>query len=367
MLETYSNCPICKQEVELIEIQLPLFRHLDFSTIPNVTTFLKCTYCQIISNPSVINSELSNFEGEQYAVSSQTDQIISVDGYPEPLLRSFLQAKLLVDRYFTANQNIRILDIGCFDGRLLIELDKLLVNADLWGFDINTHLNSVFPKKNNFNFLATSLDDIRVSFDLIILSHSIFYIHDQNDLMSQIYRLLKNDGILFIQIPDIKKSPYYSLMGDQYYIFTQTSLINFLGYFGYITEKIYNDYFPKELLVAAKKNRGSYVNCLEDDSFLQNIKILLDTKVKLDCISFENISVLGTTVNAAFVDEILNEKVLYFIDEKPSKTGKIFRGKKVLHPKEISEKNHTILPYGELGNKIRARFERNFEGTFTVM
>ena len=51
----------------------------------------------------------------------------------------------------------------------------------------------------------------------------------------------------------------------------------------------------------------------------------------------------------------------------PLKVGKTFRGKNVLHPKEMSEKNHTILPYGELGYKIRERFEKIYEGTFTVI
>ena len=49
------------------------------------------------------------------------------------------------------------------------------------------------------------------------------------------YLFGKKDGLLFIQIPDITKNIYYSLMGDQNFIFTENSVKNLLiineGYF----------------------------------------------------------------------------------------------------------------------------------------
>ena len=39
----------------------------------------------------------------------------------------------------------------------------------------------------------------------------------------------------------------------------------------------------------------------------------------------ENYAVLGTTVNVAFVDEIIGEKIDFFIDENDSKGKRIFR------------------------------------------
>ena len=140
--------------------------------------------------------------------------------------RSFLQAKILTE-IFNNNENARILDIGCFE--------------------------SWFPKKDNFHFISTDLGNLDGLFDLIILSHSILYIPNQLELMSSISRILKDDGILFIQIPDIHKNPYYSLMGDQSFIFTETSLKNVLGTFGYKVELVKNDYFPENYLLVQEK------------------------------------------------------------------------------------------------------------------
>jgi SAM-dependent methyltransferase len=266
------------------------------------------------------------------------------------------------------NKNMRILDIGCFDGRLLVELDRLITNADLWGFDINAQLEKYFPDNDNINFASTNLDDLEGQFDLIILSHSILYIPDIALLMASISKLLKSHGVLLIQIPDISNNIYYSLMGDQSFIFTETSLKNVLHNFGYRSEIVKNDYFPRELVVAAQMGKSvDLSNCKQDYLFQENIEKIHCVKAKLENINNQNLSVLGTTVNAAFVDEIIGKGVQFFVDENLSKIGETFRGKNVVHPKDLNDTNHTILPYGESGIKIQERFERLYRGTFTVV
>ena len=70
--------------------------------------------------------------------------------------------------------------------------------------------------------------DVKESFDLIIFSHSIMYLSDLRTCFGQIQRLLKDNGVLFIQVPNIAKNPFYMLMGDQHHIFTIDSLKNIL-------------------------------------------------------------------------------------------------------------------------------------------
>ena len=360
-------CPICADECLEKPVNHPFFRHLDFTTVVENGTLLKCPTCQAIMNLDAIKTELSTFETKQYAGSHQTKQTMHVDEYSRPVTRSFLQAKILTERLVN-NENARILDIGCFDGSLLVELDGMLNNADLWGFDINPYLELVFPQKDNFHFISTELEDLEGQFDLIILSHSILYITDMVSLMKSISRLLKNHGTLFIQIPDIKQNVYYSLMGDQSFIFTKTSLKNVLGKFGYRAEVISNDYFPRELLVTAKKDESVKLRrCASDNLFEDNIETLNRMKLQLENMNHQNLTVLGTTVNAAFVDEIIGGQIEFFVDENSSKEGKTFRGKEVLHPKILNILNHTILPYGESGIKIHERFEKLYSGIFMVV
>ena len=361
------TCPICAKECTTLSVSHPFFRHLDFTTVSQKGILLKCFGCQIISNVDAVNTELPTFETKKYADSNQTQQTMHVDGYTESITRSFLQARILSEQILN-NENMRILDIGCFDGRLLVELDRIITNADLWGFDINPHLESFFPEKDNFHFISTDLEDLEEPFDLITLSHSILYIPDLNVLMASISRLLKEDGTLFIQIPDICTNPFYSLMGDQSFIFTEISLKNFLNKFGYKIEVISNNYFPRELLIVAKKNDSVNLDSYKEDYlFEQNIDTINRVKKELKNITYDNLTVLGTTVNAAFVDEIIGRRIHFFVDENLSKSDKKFRGKNVAHPKDLNDTSHTILPYGESGNKIRERFEKLYKGTFMVV
>jgi len=364
---TYKICPICLNNNVIISIDIPFFRHLDFTTVSNNCKLLKCTHCQTISNPDAVKTELSTFEGKKYADSHQTKQTMYVDGYKEPVTRSFLQARILSEQILN-NENLRILDIGCFDGRLLVELDRIITNADLWGFDINPHLGSFFPEKDNFHFLSTDLEDLEGPIDLIILSHSILYIPDLNVLMASISRLLKDDGTLFIQIPDIYTNPFYSLMGDQSFIFTETSLQNVLNNFGYRSEIVKNDYFPREVLITAQRDESVDLSSYKENNlFEDNIEIINCVKEKLENINDQNLTVLGTTVNAAFVDEIIGRRIHFFVDENLSKPDKKFRGKNIAHPNDLNDTSHTILPYGKSGIKIQERFENLYKGTFTVI
>ena len=364
---TYKTCPICLNNNVIISIDIPFFRHLDFTTVLNNCKLLKCTHCQTISNPDAVKTELSTFEGKKYADSHQTKQTMYVDGYKEPVTRSFLQARILSEQILN-NENLRILDIGCFDGRLLVELDRIITNADLWGFDINPHLGSFFPEKDNFHFLSTDLEDLEGPIDLIILSHSILYIPDLNVLMASISRLLKYDGTLFIQIPDIYTNPFYSLMGDQSFIFTETSLQNVLNNFGYRSEIVKNDYFPREVLITAQRDESVDLSSYKENNlFEKNIETINHIKKELENINDQNLAVLGTTVNAAFVDEIIGRQIQFFVDENLSKPGKKFRGKNVAHPEDLNDTSHTILPYGKSGIKIQDRFEKLYKGTFTVI
>ena len=360
-------CHICKNNTKAFLVSQPFFRHLDFTTVSNSSKLLKCTNCQTISNPDAVNTELPTLETKEYANSHQTEQTMQIDGYTKPVTRSFLQAKILTQQILK-HENARILDIGCFDGRLLVELDRMLNNADLWGFDINHCLESLFPEKDNFHFISTDLEDVNGQFDLITLSHSILYVPDMVLLMDSICRLLNNNGILFIQIPDISKNIYYSLMGDQSFIFTETSLKNVISKFGFREKVIGNNYFPRELLVSAKKYESADSgNHLKDQTFEHNIETIeriLDQLVKMNQ---QNLAVLGTTVNAAFADEILGERIDFFVDENLSKIGETFRGKNIVHPKNLNHKNHTILPFGKSGIDIKNKFYKLYNGTFSVI
>ena len=55
------------------------------------------------------------------------------------------------------------------------------------------------------------------------------------------------------------------------------------------------------------------------------------------------------------------------MDENLSKVGETFRGKKIVHPENLNDTNHTILPFGKTGLMIQERFEKLYNGIFMVV
>ena len=107
----------------------------------------------------------------------------------------------------------KILDIGCADGRLVMELSKL--GIDSYGIDGSTYiLNQANPKIKN-RLLQVNLnekfpfDDNH--FDGIISLHTIEHVHNLDNFMKELFRIMKEGGKAWIVTPDTpknKQNPY---------------------------------------------------------------------------------------------------------------------------------------------------------------
>jgi SAM-dependent methyltransferase len=364
-------CPICfSVDTEQLNFGFPFFSHWNHSTVKSAGVITRCCLCrslsQIVSDHDVkkINDQFSN---NLYGESNQTSQTLIVDDFDRPVTRSFLQAELLGKLF--KRKKISILDIGCFDGRLLSELSHRFKDADLHGFDVinvREQQNSLHPQVN-FRFWQEDLGKIEGDFDLICLSHSLMYVKDIHFLMEQIKRLGKSDSFLFIQTPDISKNPCYILMGDQYFYFTPQVMKNILQYFGFHFSTITNDWFPREIVGIAQSTSESQDQYTEDLQVYHCVENLGKMKAILGEIPGTDIGVLGTTSNAAFVDGVLGAKVSRFFDEMEGREGSKFRNKEVFHPKSLQSDDLLVIPYGESGFRIKKRFENQYQGRFIVV
>jgi len=76
------------------------------------------------------------------------------------------------------------------------------------------------------------------------------------------------------------------------------------------------------------------------------------------------VGVLGTTVNASFVDSVLGKKLAFFTDENNYRSKPIFRNKKVLHPRLLDDSDLLVIPYGKSSRAIEERFKSQYKGRF---
>lgn len=108
------------------------------------------------------------------------------------------------------NKDVSILDIGCGDGQILTSLAKKkhgnfigieLENKALQRAKLNTKIEVL--STNIFNYFPN------IKFDMIICNHSFEHIYNPLSLIKHVNYLLKNDGLFYINIPNVNSWQFH--------------------------------------------------------------------------------------------------------------------------------------------------------------
>jgi len=110
--------------------------------------------------------------------------------------------KKLLRYLFNFDKNLEILDLGCGTGILI---KKIIMNGfkNIYacdGFDKPNIVNFTNFKKANFE---NELPYINNKFDIIILSEVIEHLENPNFLLTEVHRILKKGGMLFLSTINI--------------------------------------------------------------------------------------------------------------------------------------------------------------------
>ena len=111
------------------------------------------------------------------------------------------QINMIFD-YLPDIKNLKILDVGCGNGKMLGYLQKK-TNAHISGFDYSEKAISCAKNlfKNNADFRVGIIGEIEYpdnSFDFITSMDTMYFARDMVSFITQIKRWLKPDGVLFV-------------------------------------------------------------------------------------------------------------------------------------------------------------------------
>ena len=367
-----NNCQYCKSiNTKVYDLGYNGLTHLDFSDISTGHVIYECKDCHLIFSSSK-NAKIKQVDkilySQEYSESSQTDHKVYSSEYNGHVTRGCLQTSIIAD--YISNNSPVVLDIGCFDGMLLREFRKKWKNADLHGYDINPSLERFFPGHEKIYFHVGDFEKLEGKYDVICFSHSLMYFQDVRGMLRKVKNLMSNDGLLFIQVPNICKNPSYVLMGDQYTYFTENSLKSLFANAGF-SYKIHSTVdFPREIIGIGQlfdqeaKSKVSHKGG-ELSSVIAKLKCLEANAKKIS--SEGGFGILGTTAVAAFLESAMSNKIKYFVDECTSTEQTHFRDKPVLHPKELSSQNKVILPFFTGGERLLKRFQSEYLASFYLI
>jgi trans-aconitate methyltransferase len=135
-------------------------------------------------------------------------------------------AKLISELTLTGSEHI--LDLGCGDGAITFKLAEEVQNGSVLGIDasqgmIETARNT--HKKNNLKFENLDINQIcfEEKFDLVISNATLHWVKDHDNLLFNIYKALRDNGILrvnfaangncasfFKVVKQVMKTPQYA-------------------------------------------------------------------------------------------------------------------------------------------------------------
>lgn len=229
-LEYLSDCPFCNTSLSNAEV---FSRQDDTLSLSDIWHMHKCSSCRCIYlNPRPNAVSLPNAYKNYYTHQIATDSKELLDqSFITRLINGYLNYRFSMSRpnasklgawFFNAHPPLRmkldfygrhipkqlckpetkLLDVGCGDGSFLLKAREMGITV--YGLETDSSSKENYNKIN----LDVHIGDLQSanfeknSFDYITLNHVIEHVQNPNDLLKDLYSLLKDDGTLWLGLPN---------------------------------------------------------------------------------------------------------------------------------------------------------------------
>ena len=234
-------CPICdKRKHEKLEI-LRKFQFFTDSRLPKKINFqtVRCKLCQIIYQNPAYNKKGLNILFKEAGMSYGTT------------LKSKKNQISWLKKNNLLKKNIKVLDVGCFDGSFLSLMPKYVIK---FGVEIDKSVIEGAKKKfKKISFINGNFENFRTKekFNLITMMHVLEHLLNPEKVLKNLFKISKKKTILVIEVPIIENHMSNSLDGfittQHMTHFSKNSLNNLLAKCGWKilrskTIKNYNGY-----------------------------------------------------------------------------------------------------------------------------
>lgn len=264
----YKNCDICRNNnTEL------LFESKDRQfNLPGRFDVVRCRKCGLVYLPlAPSKSEISLYYPSNYG----PHQAPIVDITNSPRMRIWRKyIKLFGGDAFSevfSLENMpkgKVLDIGCGKGEYLKELQ--IKNWETYGIDISPSAAKECKKYGLKIFVGELIEATFPDghFDAITMRHSIEHMHQPSEVLMEIHRILKDNGILLIEVPNINsieakifKEHWYQIDCPRHiYHFSPKTIKLLLNNNGFRMLQITHDPSPKQLVGSIDYLLGKRMN-----------------------------------------------------------------------------------------------------------
>lgn len=269
------------------------------------------------------------------------------------------------------DRSIRILDFGCATGGLLSHLKEARYE-NLIGFEKTPGATTLAKELYSLRVVNTPIAELVADegcFDLVIQSGVLEHIRDVRGHLSEIAGILKPDGLMYVEVPDVVAfephmvNPFQEFSIEHINFFSTHSLNNLMASFGFEPVKViritrdYTQITKMGVICGFYRNSGSngltITNDEETRPALQRYidqSLLEEKQVKriIDDLVARKIPLLVWGVGTYTLHLVENSSfsklnIVAFADSNKNYHGQTLLGKAILSPSELKAYSEPIL------------------------
>lgn len=275
------------------------------------------------------------------------------------------RSALLIDHLnnFISNKSEgRLLDIGCGEGFFLTAFANRFPGWKVSGLDIGTRYRArILSLPNAEDYFDGDPTQARGPYDVITLNHTLEHIPNPTDYLVNLSSLLLPSGVLLVNVPDWTTNPFDLVVADHCTHFDANSLGEALHRAGFLCRSLKGDVIPKEWLAVANLGRGANHPFSMSGSDA-TVKVLAwlqgfsDFSRQVGGKAREGFGIFGVANAGVWLDNVLDRKAEFFVDEDIGRAGHNFMGRPVLHPSKVRPAALVFLPFPiGVARKLAAR------------
>jgi len=202
-------CPACGATgATALRVKHSFLRHMDYAAMRAQPGQLsKCAACQMVfmADPAILAEQRAMNRGVDYAATKTSPYVVFSPNGSAAVTTYDAMADILAGRMPLAGR--RVLDFGCFHGKLLEALNQRADGLECHGYDVSPAIAPLFPNKSNFTYWSGEPGAIPGTFDLIAVVNALMYVDNVRATVDFLDSRLAPDGAIFMVVPDCARNP----------------------------------------------------------------------------------------------------------------------------------------------------------------
>jgi dTDP-4-dehydrorhamnose reductase/SAM-dependent methyltransferase len=251
----------------------------------------------------------------------------------------------------------RLLEIGCGNGAFLGKFSAAQPGWELTGTEFDDKNRAVIEAIPNARLHCGGLDTLEGQFDLVIAIHLLEHIVDPVSLLREAAAKLKPGGRIFLQVPNVKESPFDLLIADHVSHFSVESLVALLAPAGFDLLAISDTNVPKELSLLLQPRGAAPAADAAQLAALAGSHLQLFAGLKQAAEQAEGVvGIFGSSISATWLASEVPGKIQFFVDEDSQRIGKSHMGLPIIGVDQVPAGASLLLPMNPaIARRIAAR------------